>query len=113
MTGASYEDIHLAEQALGLQFAADYRQYIAEFGAASFDGHELTGICTSTRLNVVKVTQNERKNNVFALLDWYVIEQTGIDSITIWQNSKGEVFLTIPYGRPQKICNSLAEYINL
>ena len=113
MTGASDEDINLAEQMLGLRFATDYRQYITAFGTASFDGHELTGICKSKRLDVVAVTHNERQVNNSAQPDWYVIEQTGIDSITIWQSSRGEVYLCQGMRTPKKIADSMSEYFRL
>ena len=58
---AAEKDILSAEKALALRFAADYREYVSAFGAASYCEHELTGICKSARLNVVDVTQDERR----------------------------------------------------
>jgi hypothetical protein len=112
MTGASNEEITMAEETLGLQFADDYRQYLAVPGVASFDGHELTGICNSKRLDVVTVTVNERPVNCTVQPDWYVLEQTGIDSITIWQSSSGEVYLCRGVRTPVKIADSLIDYLN-
>ena len=67
LNGASDKNIQNAEITLGLQFAQDYREYVAAFGAASFAGHELTGVCGSKRLNVVPVTLEERSNTTVPL----------------------------------------------
>lgn len=108
----SDEDIKTAENTLGLQFAQDYREYVAAFGAASFAGHELTGVCGSKRLNVVPVTFEER-NNTAVPSDWYVLEQANIDGIVLWQDRSGAVYQTAPHIKPRKFCGSLAEYIEL
>ena len=110
MTGAAAADIEKAERELGLRFAKDYRKYVAQFGAASFSNRELTGVCRSARLSVVAVTIYER-SKVSVPEDWYVIEQTNIDSIVVWQAADGDVYKTIPGHQPERICNSLAEYI--
>ena len=111
-SAASNEEITAVENVLGLRFAQDYREYVATFGAASFTGHELTGICKSDRLNVVTVTMEER-NNMVVPADWYVLEQANIDGIVVWQNSAGAVYQTVPNMNPKKLCESLAEYIEL
>ncbi|MGL5916755.1 MAG: SMI1/KNR4 family protein, partial [Culicoidibacterales bacterium] len=53
----------------------------------------------------------ERKYILDSSKDMYVIESLGIDGIIIWQNSKGEVFQTIPNGEPEKIHNSFESYL--
>ena len=88
------------------------REYVAAFGAASFAGHELTGVCGSKRLNVVPVTLEERSNTTVPL-DWYVLEQANIDGIVLWQDRSGAVYQTAPHIKPRKFCGSLAEYIEL
>ena len=111
-SAASHEEITAVENVLGLRFAQDYREYVATFGATSFAGHELTGICKSDRLNVVTVTMEER-NNMVVPADWYVLEQANIDGIVVWQNSAGAIYQTVPNTNPKKLCESLAEYIEL
>ena len=102
MEGASEQKIQNAEQALGLKFAADYRKYVAAFGAISFESHELTGVCNSKRLSVVDVTIKERcKFDVSD--DWYVLEQLNIDNIVIWQCPNGTVFQTAPNTDSRKL----------
>lgn len=107
----SEENIKEAELILNIRFASDYRMIIKEYGAVSFSGHELTGICNSKRLNVVDVTKEERKYNKVPE-DWYVIEQANIDDIVIWQDTNGVVYQTMPNKKPIKLCNSLLEYID-
>lgn len=110
--GKSEIDIKNAEKILSVIFAKDFHTYLLEIGLACFDGHELTGICASPRLNVVDVTTNERENNPNVPKDWYVIEQANIDGIVIWQNSKGEIYQTQPCRDSIKIANSIVEYIS-
>ena len=110
--GASANWIEVAEKTLGLTFSSDYRECLLEFGAISFGSHELTGFSADQNLDVVETTcRNRKKNN--ACDNLYVIEEAHIDGIVIWQNSKGEIFQTVPYGSPQKICNSFVEYLEL
>lgn len=112
MEGASEEKIIQAETALGLRFAADYRKYTATFGAASLAAHELTGVCKAKRLNVVDVTIEERgKTRVPD--NWYVLEQTLIDDIVIWQSDTGDVYQVYPNAATRKIADALIEYLDL
>lgn len=112
MKGASNEEIQAAEQALALRFAPDYRKYVATFGAASFSGHELTGVCKSKRLNVVAVTAEEKGTTPNVKADWYVVEQANIDGIVVWQASDGTVYETRPNSAAKRISSSLAGYID-
>ena len=107
------QDIQDAEKILGLSFSQEYREYVQEFGAASFQGHELTGICNIPYLNVVDVTIIEKKLMQRIEPSWYVVEEAHIDGIVIWQDKSGPVYQTSPYSPPIKIANSLLEYIRL
>lgn len=108
---ASEEQIQSVETLLGLKLAEDYREYVSAFGAATYDGHELTGICSSNRLNVVNVTESERPKFPDVPKDWYVLEQLNIDDVSIWQATSGEVYQLMPGAQPIKISSSLSEYI--
>lgn len=108
--GCDTTAISNAEQQLGVRFAPDYRLYLQKFGLACFDGHELTGICKTSRLNVVDVTLDERKRCPDTA-GWYVIEQTNVDGIAIWQAPSGEVYQMMPGVSARKICNTLTEYV--
>lgn len=108
--GVSEDEIRVAESALNIKFSNEYKIYLKEIGLASYDMHELTGICKQDRLDVIKVTQNARK--YFPdLSDKYVVEETSIDGIVIWQDSSGAIYQAIPNLPIEKIANSLADYI--
>lgn len=109
-TGRTEEEIQNAEKQLGVRFAPDYRCYLKDIGLACFDGHELTGICKSARLNVADVTLAQR-----ALVpdadSWYVIEEANIDGIVVWQSPTGAIYKTAPGIKTRKIFDSLTEYM--
>lgn len=109
--GVKEVEIESAERDLKLCFNKEYKMYLLHYGLISYDNHELTGLCNSQRLNVVYVTKEEKEYNPQVSSDMYVIEQTNIDGIVIWQNSKGVIFQTCPNSPPVKIANSLSEYI--
>lgn len=107
------DDITKAEEKLNLSFSAEYKRYLLKYGFATYEGHEITGICKAKRLNVVDVTIIEREYTENIPANWYVIEQLNIDGIVIWQSETGEIFQTSPNTEPIKICDSLAEYISM
>lgn len=109
-SGVDMQIIKDAEKNLCVRFAKDYIEYLLTFGVASFEGHEFTGICKSKRLNVVDVTKDERKHSLYAD-KMYVIEQTNIDGIIIWQDENGYIYQSSPNGNPICICNTLTDYI--
>lgn len=109
--GVKEVEIESAERDLNLCFNKEYKMYLLHYGLISYGNHELTGLCNSQRLNVVYVTKEEKNYNPHVPSDMYVIEQTNIDGIVIWQNSNGYIFQTFPNSNPQKIANSLLEYI--
>ncbi len=112
LKGSSDEEIYKAEKTLGVKFSDDYKLYLSEFGVVSANGHEYTGLLSSSRLSVIDVTLSERKRNPNVPSDWYVIEQANIDGIVIWQNKQGEIFQTQPCREPIKIADSLLDYIS-
>ena len=109
--GRTEDEIQQAEKALGVSFSEDYRNYLKEIGLACFDGHELTGLTQTKRLDVVSITKEKREQfgNITSL--WYVIEETNIFGIVIWQSSDGSIYETAPNSKAKKIDSSLAEYI--
>jgi len=109
--GKTEEEIAKAENALGVSFSEDYRTYLKEIGLACYDGHELTGLTKSDRLDVVSVTKEQRERIGEDASSWYVIEETGIDGIVIWQAPTGEVFQTDSVAVYHKLCSSLSEFI--
>lgn len=105
------EDICQAEKKLNVNFSKEYSDYVAEFGVAIFDGHEFTGLCDGKRLDVVRVTQEQRRLHKHIPSDWYVVECLDVDGIVIWQSSEGSVYASIPNAEAKKIANSILEYI--
>ncbi len=111
--GATITEIIDAETKLSVSFSKEYKHYLSSVGFAIYEGHELTGICKAKRLNVVDVTLSERNITPDVPADWYVIEQLNIDGIVIWQSTTGAIYQTSPNTKPIKICDSLADFINL
>lgn len=112
--GACPDWVNDVENALGLMFTNEYREYVLCFGVASYYGHELTGICSDPALNVLKVTLSERDFYGPKIPnDWYVIERADIDGIVIWQDSiTGKIYQTQPNNSPEVIASSMLGYIN-
>ena len=104
-------DIDAAERSLGVLFASDYREYAKAFGAATFDGHELTGICSSERLNVVSATERARQIYPNFPSDSYVVEELGYDNAVIIQDKSGCVFCYGPKDKAKKEAKSLLDYL--
>lgn len=113
LKGAPQAKLDAAQQALATTFAPEYAAYARAYGAASFVGHELTGICDFPRLSVVSVTREERALNPKISQTWYVIEQTHMDGVVIWQAPSGEVYQAQPSASPVLIADSMAEYLGL
>jgi len=112
LKAATSAEITDAELQLRLRFADDYREYLSEFGAIMADGIELSGIAKSEHRNVIALTKRERELNSDVPNSMYVIENTGIDGIIIWQDSGGKVYSSAPNKAPKQIATSLLEYIN-
>lgn len=100
-----------AELQLEQPFADEYKAYLSAFGAVIADGIELTGITKAEHRNVVLRTQQERALNGKVPRTMYVIENTGVDGIIIWQDKNGSIYQTSPNTNPTKIAASLADYI--
>lgn len=103
--------IEEAENKLGVKFSKEYKEYLLAFGTVSYYGHELTGVCVDdASINVVDVTLAERNFCTNIPEGWYVIEQTHMDGIVIWQDEQGCIYKAIS-GKIDKIHNSLKEYV--
>lgn len=111
LPGVNDFEITDAESRLKLNFSKEYKDYLKEYALVSGDGHELTGICKSKRLNVVDVTIEEKKKNNLIPKDFYVVEKLDIDNIIIWQNEKGLIFESIDGREHKLIYSSLTDYL--
>ena len=109
---ASSEDISSAENELGLKFASEYKEYLSKFGAVMGDGIDLTGIAKSAHRDVVKVTKKCWDLNDKVPHSMYVIEDSGVDGIVVWQDKSGKVYQSDASSKPKKIASSLSDYIS-
>ena len=112
LKAADKDKVKESEAELGVKFSKEYKDYVMEFGAVSYYGHELTGVCKSRTQDVVTVTKRQREYLPEIDLSLYVIEETGCDGCVIWQSEDGEIFASNVQGKLKKICNSLFDYIN-
>ena len=110
--GALEEEISQAEEALGLSFSKDYREYLLAYGIAAFDGHEFTGISKSARLSVVEVTKRSWEICPWVEKDLYVLEE-GMDGIIVWQKGTGEVYSSGMTETLKKEGDTLEAYLNV
>ena len=77
LKGVDSKDITSAEKILDLRFANDYKSCLITFGVFTFACHEIYGLGSSDRLNVVKQTLRERSIKKLKQ-ELYVIEDGGI-----------------------------------
>ena len=108
--GANASQITEAENALGVSFPADYREYLENFGAARFNGIELCGLNITGYMNVVEATMQEKSVNDKFPKGMYVIEDLGVDARLIIGDSAGNVYL-LQRDRKKLICSSFTEYV--
>ena len=101
-----------AELQLRVSFSNEYKEYLSAFGAIMADGIELSGIAKSEHRNVVSLTKKEWELNPKVPHTMYVVENTCIDGIIIWQDTDGRVFQSQPDSEPKQIADSLAEYLS-
>jgi len=111
MKPVSETEIANAEAQLKLTFATEYKEFVSEFGAVAVNGHEITGIVSSPRLNVVAVTKREWSINVQVPRTLYVVENAGIDGIIVWQDADGKIYQSVPSSKLKELASSLADYI--
>lgn len=109
---ASLSQIINAEKQLKLKFSDEYREYLKNFGAIISDGIELSGIANEEYRNVVALTKKEWELNSKVPHNMYVIEDTRINGIIIWQDFNGYIYKSTPNSSPMKIHDSLTEYIS-
>ena len=69
------------------------------------------GISEAEYCNVVYLTKQERDLNPNISNNMYVIENTCIDGVIIWQDTQGFIYLTQYDSEPKKIAESLVDYI--
>lgn len=110
LKGADAREVIDAEKRLGLRFSSEFRNYLMDYGTASFGSHEFMGLGGDAYLDVVEETLRERRNTQGFPGDCYVVENLGIDGILILQNEEGQVYEFSSAGT-KKIFSSIEEYI--
>ena len=111
MKPATEEQITDAEIDLAISFSDEYKEYLRAFGSIMADGIELSGITKSEYRNVISMTKQEWELNSNIPHNMYVIENTHIDGIVIWQDNNGCIYKTEPNKEPVKIADTMAEYL--
>lgn len=108
---ADENQINDAENRLRISFTEEYKEYLAEFGAILAEGIELSGIAKSDHRNVVALTQKEWSINPKVPHNMYVIENTYMDGIVVWQDTGGVIYQSRPSMEPTKLADSLSDYL--
>ena len=72
----------------------------------------MTGFSADANLSVVDVTIENKKKNPSIPAMLYVVEETHIDGIVIWQDKTGAIYKTEYKAPPKKEYNSLMEYVS-
>lgn len=101
-----------AELQLRVSFSNEYKEYLSAFGAIMADGIELSGIAKSEHRNVVSLTKKEWELNPKIPHTMYVVENTYVDGIIVWQDTNGVIYQSTPNMEPKQIAVSLADYIS-
>ena len=105
------KEIKKSEAELDLRFSKEYSEYLKNYGQISIEGHEFTGMKCAKYLDVVQATKEEWGLDAEISREWYVVEQSGIDGIVIWQDFKGKIYQSSPTTKAFKLADSLADYI--
>lgn len=106
----SSELIVNAENELGISIAPEYKEVLKKYGSLCVKGEEFLGI-DCDNYDLVKATNEARKNDKNFPLDMYVIENTAIDGILIVQNFTSELFSYQPNGKLENVATCLDEYL--
>ncbi len=101
-----------AEIQLRVSFNEEYKDYLMAFGAIMAEGIELTGIAKSAHRNVITQTKKEHELNPKVPNTMYVIENTGVDGIIIWQDTAGAIYQSASNVEPKMIADSLSAYLS-
>lgn len=110
LSPASNAEVEQAEKTLQLKFAPEYKEYVLNFGVATAQGVELTGITNSPRLSVVSVTERERSLSGIPQ-NMYVVNCSDVENSVVLQDETGTIY---EFRRKSltPIFSSLSEYIS-
>lgn len=108
--GTDYDTITEAENNLGVRFNQDFINILYEYGNVKSEDFELIGL--GNDVTVVEATQQEWDLNNKVPHNMYVIENTRIDGVVIWQDTDGAIYESTPNKAPKFINSSLASYLS-
>jgi hypothetical protein len=112
LKGCTVDEIKTAEDRLGISFPDQYKEYLSNYGAISFQGTEWTGLNVDNYIDVVSITERERINNAFFPHNCVVLENAGDDGLLILINTDGLVFNWYN-NKSTQLCTSLLEYLEI
>ncbi len=104
-------EIAQAAEALNVEFAKDFVEYVQRFGAISVGSIELCGIDEDPECSIVDRTLDMRDLFSDFPMDCYVIESVGIDNAVMVQKSDGKIYQFLHEHDLLFAANSLSEYL--
>lgn len=107
--GCTDSQIELAQNELNMVFPKEYQDFLRNFGAMRFDGHEWFGLNVSGYLNVVDATKQEISVNPSFPANCFVLEDLGIDAKLIIVDETETVYL-LQRTKKNKIADSISSY---
>ena len=108
---ASNEVITNAEVSLNLKFAGDYKEYLSVFGMVWSDNIAISGITDDEDYGVVELTNKLRPFYTQVPLNFYAIEDVGVDGLVIWQDESSAIYQSIPNNEPMRLYDNLSDYL--
>ena len=109
--GIEEDKIIEAQQYLGVHFADSFKQFLLNYGGASYEEHEFAGLIGDERTSVVCLTKEIKEKNKNISPDMYVIEQTDYDDIVLLQDHDGKVYYVSENNTPCYYYDTLEEYL--
>ncbi|MBP5525693.1 MAG: SMI1/KNR4 family protein [Paludibacteraceae bacterium] len=104
-------EIAQAAEALNVEFAKDFVEYVQRFGAISVGSIELCGIDEDPECSTVDRTLEMRELFSDFPMDCYVIESVGIDNAVMVQKPDGKIYQFLHEHDLLFAANSLSEYL--
>ena len=104
-------EIAQAAEALNVEFAKDFVEYVQRFGAISVGSIELCGIDEDPECSTVDRTLEMRDLFSDFPMDCYVIESVGIDKAVMVQKSDGKIYQFLHGHNLMLAADSLSEYL--
>ena len=104
-------EIAQAAEALNVEFAKDFVEYVQRFGSISVGSIELCGIDEDPECSTVDRTLNMREIFSDFPMDCYVIESVGIDNAVMVQKPDGKIYQFLHGHDLLFAADSLSEYL--